>query len=491
MDRRLVSTPVLLLTTYITLSFALPASLQAQSIADHPRVVEALHLLDVWADARVAYEGVPGASLAIVHDQELVWAKGYGYAHVEEEIPATPSTMYSICSISKLFTSTSVMQLRDQGHLRISDPVSKHLDWFDIEETFRDAGPITIEGVLTHSSGLPREADAAYWTGPDFPFPTHEQIVERLSNQETLYPARTHYQYSNLGLTLAGEIVMEISGMPWGEYVQSHILDPLGMSSTTTEHLDSLRGGRLATGYSAKRRDGTRAEIAPYQVRGISPAAGMLSTVEDLARFASWQFRALAGDDDGILDRNTLREMQRVHWMEPDIGSTYGLGFSVWQSDGKTFVGHGGSCPGYQSHLLTRPQDKIATTFMTNGRGVSGRSFTQGAYDIMASAIRAAAEDPDGGAAPDPFLTGFTGMYDRPLGAESVVLTWEGQLVVVGLPTSNPLSSMTKLRHMEGNTFRRERSDGDLGEEYLFEEDESGRMRLWVHNNYRVRVSGS
>ncbi len=262
------------------------------------------------------------------------------------------------------------------------------------------------------------------------------------------------------------------------------------MSSTTTEHLDELRGGRLATGYSAKRRDGTRVEIGPYQVRGISPAAGMLSTVEDLARFASWQFRALAGEDDGILDRNTLREMQRVHWMEPDVGSTYGLGFSVWQSDGKTFVGHGGSCPGYQSHLLIRPQDEIATTFMTNGRGVNARSFTQAAYNIMASAIRAAAEDPDGGELADPFLTGFTGRYERPLGAESMVLTWEGQLVVVGLPTSNPLSSMTKLRHMEGNSFRRERSDGDLGEEYLFEEEADGTMRLWVHNNYRVRHVG-
>ena len=108
----------------------------------------------------------------------------------------------------------------------------------------------------------------------------------------------------------------------------------------------------------------------------------------------------------------------------------------------------------------------------------------------MAPAIRAAVEDPDGGKAPDPFLTSFTGIYQRPLGTESVVLTWQGQLVVVGLPTSNPLTSMSKLRHIEGNSFRVERRDGDLGQEYLFEEHADGTMRLWVHNNYQIRTAG-
>jgi len=435
------------------------------------------------------YEGIPGASLAMVHDQELVYSAGFGYAHVEGQVPATPSTMYSICSISKLFTSVGLMQLRDDGLVSLRDPVEKHLEWFDLRQQFPELGEVTIEGILTHSSGLPREADAAYWSGPDFPFPTHQQVVEGLSNQEMLYPARSHYQYSNLGLTLAGEIVMAKSGVSWNDYVQQHILGPLGMENTATEHLDELRGNQLATGYSAKQRDGKREVIPPYQVRGIGPAAGMLSTVEDLAKFASWQFRVLDGEDDAILDRNTLREMHRVHWLEPDGGGARGLGFSISTRDGKTFLGHGGSCPGYESSLTLRPQDKIATTFMTNGRRVSAGGFASTAFDIVAPAIRAAVADSDGGEKPSQDLEKFTGLYSRPLGTESAVLTWEGQLVVVGLPTSNPVSAMTELKHMEGNSFRRIRSDGELGEEYLFEEAADGTMTYWVHNNPRFRTS--
>ena len=160
--------------TALTLSLFLPPAVPAhaqQSLADDPGVAEALHLLDTWMDAAQAYGGIPGASLAVVHDQELVWAKGYGYAHVERQEAATASTMYSICSISKLFTATSVLQLRDQGKLSLDDPVAKHLEWFDIQDTYPEAGPVTIEGLLTHTSGLPREAGSPYWTGPRLPLP--------------------------------------------------------------------------------------------------------------------------------------------------------------------------------------------------------------------------------------------------------------------------------------------------------------------------------
>jgi CubicO group peptidase (beta-lactamase class C family) len=479
-------------TALVLLLLSAPPSAAQQSLADDPGVAQALHLLDTWMDAAQAYGGIPGASLSVVHDQELVWAKGYGFAHIESGEPATPSTMYSICSISKLFTAVGALQLRDQGKLALNDPVAKHLDWFNIQDDFPEAGPVDIEGLLTHSSGLPREAGVPYWTGPDYPFPTHEKIVETLPTQSMLYPPRTYFQYSNLALTLAGEIVAEASGHSYDDYIRANILDPLGMSSTFTDLDDRFRGNRLATGYTARGRDGKRHVIPDYWVRGISPAAGFISTVEDLGRFASWQFRVLDGED-GLLDRNTLREMQRVHWSEPDGNTTYGLGFSVWKSDGDSFVGHGGSCPGYRSHLLLRPQDKVATAFMTNGQGVNSRQFAQTAFDIVAPALRKAAKESGGDPATGELaaeLERFTGTYQRPLGGESAVLIWQGDLHVLSLPTDNPLNSLTRLRHIEDGTFRRVRDNDDLGEEFIFEEMPDGSMRMWRNDNYSVRPAG-
>ncbi|MXW35479.1 MAG: beta-lactamase family protein, partial [Chloroflexi bacterium] len=308
---------------------------------------------------------------------------------------------------------------------------------------------------------------------------------------------------SNLGLTLAGEIVAAASGQPYDDYIRANILDPLGMTSTFTDHEDRFRDNRLASGYTARGRDGKRQPVPDYRVRGISPAAGFISTVEDLGRFASWQFRVLAGDD-ALLARTTLREMHRVHWLEPDGNTTYGLGFSVWQSDGDTFAGHGGSCPGYRSHLLLRPQDKVATAFMANGQGVNSRRFAQTAYDIVAPALRKAAGKPDGGTPADGTADGssggaaadretlmrFTGAYQRPLGGESAVLIREGDLHVLPLPTDDPLDALTRLRHIEDGTFRRVRDNGDLGEEFRFEALPDGRMLMWRNDNYSVRAAG-
>ena len=100
--------------------------LSAQTVADHPRVREAVNVIETWLDAQRAYESIPSISAALVHDQELLWAGATGYADPESGAPATAQTAYSICSISKLFTAIGVMQLRDQGRLRLDDPVLVH-----------------------------------------------------------------------------------------------------------------------------------------------------------------------------------------------------------------------------------------------------------------------------------------------------------------------------------------------------------------------------
>ena len=461
----------------------------ANSFGDDPQVANALKLVEIWVEAQVDYNDIPGMSVGIVYDQELVWSSGFGYSHIEKKIPASPSTIYSICSISKLFTSISVMQLRDQGKLSLDEPVQHYLPWFNIKDKYPDAPEVTLRGILTHSAGLPREADFPYWTGPEYRFPTREEIIEGVSNQEELYPADTYYQYSNLGLTLAGEVVAAVSGQPYAEYVRQNILEPLGLKDTSPEIPQEHRGGQLATAYSGRMRDGTRKAIPFYFVNGIAPAAGFASTVEDLARFASWQLRLLEKGGKEVLAVNTLKEMQRVHWLDQNWRTTRGLGFSVSRRDDKTFVGHGGSCPGYRTNLSICPQDKIAVIAMSNGHDVNPGDFSQKIYDIVAPAITEAVENPDKAKKADPNLEKYVGRYNGASWREMYVLTMDENLAVISLPNNNPLRSLTKLKHIEENTFRRIRDDGNLGEEFVFEVGPDGKVTRMIRNsNYSIRV---
>jgi len=457
-----------------------------QTPAEHPKVAQALELARVWLEAERAYDQIPGVSAAIVHDQQVLWAGAYGYADLAAERPAGPDTIYSICSISKLFTSVAVLEQRDAGKLRLDDPVAQHLPWFRIKPAEGESLDVTIEGLLTHASGLPRESDYPYWTGPDFPFPTRDQVIERVSSQQMLYPAETIWQYSNLGLTLAGEVAAAVAGRPYAELVRTTILEPLRLTSTTPEMPADERGRRLATGYSGLGREGKRQPVAFFTANGIAPAAGYASTVEDLARFASWQFRLLQAGGTEILKATTLRDMQRVHWIDADFSNAYGLGFRVWRSGDKTFVGHGGSCPGFRSQLLMKPDEKVATVFMANAQGVNATQYAQRLYDIVGPAVLAAVKDKDDVVSgPDPALAAYTGSYlDTFDATETAVVLWEDGLAMLPLPTTDPMDALAKLRKVGEHTFRRVRDDGTLAEPIVFEMGPDGRALRYVqHSN--------
>lgn len=471
----------------LILVFFVNCGMQAQSLADDPRVASAIKIIETWIDSQLDYEDIPGMSAAVVYDQELVWSRGLGFADVDKKVPASPESIYSICSISKLFTSIGIMQLRDEGKLRLDDPIGKHLSWFNIQDKYPDAPEVTIGGILTHSSGLPREADYPYWSGPEFNFPTREQIIDALSGQEELYPADTYYQYSNLGMALLGEVIATVSKKPYGEYIQEHILTPLELTNTSPEIPEEQRGKQLATGYSVRLRDGSRKVIPFYLVNGIAPAAGFASTVEDLARFASWQFRLLEKGGWEVLAANTLKEMHRVHWLDPDWSSPRGLGFSISRRNDITYVGHGGNCPGYKSQLSLRPKDKIAVVVMSNAHDVSPSSYGYEIFDLVAPAILDAVKNPGKAKKPDPDLEKFVGRYEMPIGRETLVVIWEGELATIGIPTRN--LSPSKLRRVEGNIFRRVRSDGELGTKVIFEVDADGKVtRMIQSSQYSNRI---
>ncbi|HEY6065050.1 MAG TPA: serine hydrolase [Thermoanaerobaculia bacterium] len=482
-------------SVYVLLVASLPAFAGAaepekpKSVAADPRVVQALELARTWLEAQRAYDRIPGVSAEIVHDQEVLWSGGFGLADVEAKRPATADTLYSICSISKLFTSVAVMQQRDEGKIHLEDPVGKYLSWFHLKRA-EGEGDVTIEGILTHASGLPRESDFPYWSAPDFQFPTHEEIVSKISSQEALYTPESHFQYSNLGLTLAGEIVAATSGRPYEEYVQSRILGPLGLSNTTPQMPQSEKGKRLATGYTALDREGQRRPLPFFTANGIAPAAGYASNVGDLGKFASWQFRLLEKGGTEVLKATSLREMYRIHWAEPDFKTLWGLGFAIWRNDSTMFVGHGGSCPGYRTQILLMPGEKIATVFMANAQGVNTGRFAQRLYDIVAPAIQKAVKEPGKGKSPDPSLARYAGTYDvQPWDGEVAILPWDDGLAMIGFPTMDPVEDMDRFKKVGEHRFRRIRKDDSLGEEIVFEMGPDGRATRFIqHSNRYPRV---
>lgn len=484
-----------IMAVVLTLLVGTPAIAAADSdtptteeLLAHPDVTGALAVIDAWIESRQIFERIPGISVGIVHDQTLIWAGNYGHANLATERPADSDTLYSICSISKLFTAIGIMQLRDNDQLALRDSVSEHLDWFEIEQSHEQSGPITIEGLLTHASGLPRESDFAYWTGPDFPFPTRSQMIERLETQSTLYPAQKYFQYSNLALSLAGEIIRERSGQDYDTYIREKILNPLRLSDTHTFFPEELHGESLAIGYEGLQRDLKRDPVKPFFTRGITAAAGFTSSVNDLARFASWQFRLLENGGHEVLAANTLREMQRVHWVDPDWELTWGLGFNVRQEADKTLVSHGGGCPGYITSFTMVPSEKTAAIVLTNaGDGPAG-NIAVAILNTIGPALQNAAT-PSEDTLPD--FSAYAGNYEgRPWGGEFAIRQWGDKLALIYLPSSSLQDAVVKLEHVEGNTFVRLSDDEEQREQWKFEFEGTSDVatRVLVHSNYSTRV---
>lgn len=463
--------------------------LTRDQLLTHPEIRGVLSIIDAWVEGVQMYENVPGISVGIVRDQDLLWEKGYGYSNLETRRRADAATLYSICSISKLFTAIGIMQLRDEGKLRLRDPVADHLDWFDIEQAHENSAPINILSLLTHSSGLPRESDYPYWIGPDFPFPSREAMIERLESQETLYPADYYFQYSNLALSLAGEIIAVSSGEPYDDYIRANILDPLGLEDTRTYYPEDLRGEQLAIGYTGIHREQERNPVSPFFTRGITAAAGFTSSVSDLAAFASWQFRLLGQGGSEILDANTLREMHRVHWVDPDWETTWGIGFNVRREDDFTIVSHGGGCPGYITSFSLVPKHKLGAIVLTNANGGPAGRLAVNILKVIGPAIEEAQTPPEDEM---PDFSIYEGNYEsRPWGGEVAIRQWGDQLVLIDIPRvrEDLEEAMIRLEHDEADTFIRLTDDDEPREPWVFELDDDGHAyRVKRHSIYLTRI---
>ncbi|MEX2116709.1 MAG: serine hydrolase domain-containing protein [Bacteroidota bacterium] len=461
------------------------AAAQGRPISENTEIATNLKLMELWIEAQRAYQNLPGLSVALVHDQDLIYAHGFGFANIEDEKPATTQTMYRVASITKTFTATAVMQLRDQGKLQLDDPIERYLPWFRIKNRFPNAPAITVRHLLTHTSGLPRESAYPYWT--DYKFPSRSEMIKALEQQETVFPTETRFKYSNLGMVLAGEIIAEISGIPYSEYVAKNILEPLGMSSTTVYFQDKDRD-RLAVGYGRRLEDGSRKEIPFLNVRAIAASANLTSTVEDLAKFVSLQFReghVVFGSQ--ILRGSTLKEMHRVQWLNPNWNGGWGLGFDVARKEEKTVVGHGGWIGGYRSQLSFLPEDKIAVIVLTNADDADANYFADQILSMMLPYIKRATAGSMAVSIVDPGWVKYTGKYEDPRSYEYEILQVNGRLVMYGHnypPEDDPRRLLVELTPEGPNTFRMTGGNVD-GELVIFEMDSGNKVvKVKVGENF-------
>jgi D-alanyl-D-alanine carboxypeptidase len=463
------------------------AGAQSSTGADHlardPDVQGALRLFTAWLEGQMLYRHLPGVAVGVVADQDLVWSAGFGFADTAARVPITPQTKFRMASHSKLFTATAVMQLREQGKLRLDDPVSKYLPWFQVKAAAPDDPPITIEELLTHSSGLPREA-GSHWT--TFEFPTTEELRGLMAERQAPFSPDVRWKYSNLAYSVAGMVIEAVSGQRWADYVQQHIYAPLGMTSSS---VDADVPG-LAVGYSRLMPDNSRGTNPFIDARGMAAATGITSTVEDMARFASAQFRAGPRGGSRILSTGSLRDMHRVRVLETNWTQGNAIGFAVRRERDKVYVQHGGSYPGYQTTTMLQLEPKVAVIVLTNADDANPGAIATQLMNTVGEAIAKAAAAGGEDATPtwDPAWSRFAGLY-RGRGGESQVVELNKRLVVIS-PNAPNLDNPVQLVPIGNGQFRytAPTGGGPVGEVVRFVEEGGRVVRMITGDSYVERV---
>ncbi len=457
------------------------ATTTAAAAANDPEVKGAQRLFSAWIEGQIAYRGLPGIVVGVVADQELVWATGFGMANMAEKIPMTPQTKFRMASHSKLFTATSIMQLREQGKVRLDDPVSKYLPWFHVKPTGPDDAPITVEELLTHASGLPREA-GAHWT--TYEFPTQEELRKLTPQRQAAYAPDVRWKYSNLAYSVAGMVIETASGETWADYVQRHIFQPLGMTASSVDK--NVSG--LAVGYGRRMPDGSRAIMPFVDARGMGAATGITSTVQDMAKFVSAQFRSGPMGGKQILSSASLREMHRVRMLENNWTRGNGIGFAVSRDRDRVFIGHGGGYPGYTTQTTINLDARVGVIVLTNTNDSDPGGIATQLMNTVGDAVAKAIATAPQSLAWDPSWSRFAGFY-RGTGGDSQVIELNKRLVII-TPNAANLDNPIRLEPIGNGEFRfmAPTGGGPVGEVVRFVEEGGRVIRMITGDSYVDRL---
>lgn len=357
--RALRRRPAALLATILT---ALAAALPAES--QFTPFQSALARFDAEVARQVAEDAGGAVSVAVFQGDRVLWTKGWGWADMENGVPAAAETIGRTGSISKTFTALLMMQLVERGVIDLDEPVSEHLPEIQgLREPPPGARPLTFRMLASHTAGLVREPELeGAAAGPIQRW--EAKVLASIPTTGFRTPPGTEYSYSNIGFGMLGLALSRAAGVPFTDLMESLVFRPLGLDDTffVLEEPDHIR--RMSVGYSRSRSGEISAERATLEHFGRGykvPNGGVYSTVADLATFAA----ALMGEAEVEI----LGEAGRREMTTPQApADAYGLGLSIRDRDGVRVVGHGGSVAGYNAYLAFDPVSTlgVATLFTTS-----------------------------------------------------------------------------------------------------------------------------
>ena len=305
---------------------------------------------DIIVQNMMKEQKIVGLSLAVIKNGQPLVNKGYGWANAEHQVPVTPETVIRLSSISKQFFTTAILKLQEEGKLSIDDPV--HQFFPDAPETWR---PIQVKHLMSHTSGLKRESPA---------YDNHKMISD-LEIIKAAYPlpldfkTGEQYQYCNLAYYMLAQIITQISGMPWQDYIREKLFIPAGMKNSGMTDYYPIIPNR-ASGYMHRNGVLFNAD-AMYAVR---PSGGFLSTGTDMILW-----------DKVLREKNIIlkKESWELLWQpfiktsnKPESKAYYGFGWIIDERNGHKVIEHGGANVGFRSHYARFVNDDLSIIIMTN-----------------------------------------------------------------------------------------------------------------------------
>ena len=306
-------------------------------------------IVDPAMSAGMKDEHIPGAAIVVVQNGRVVFARGYGKADLASDRPFTPDgTIFPIASVSKLFTATAAMQLVDSGAVLLDADVNRYLESAKVPPTL--PAPVTVAQLLSHTSGLDELPGRRVRSASEL-MPLGQFLSQRLVR---VHAPGEMTSYSSYGMALAGLMVEEVSDTPFESYLREHIWKPLEMDDTSiTPPADKEQ---LATAYEL---DGERPVPVPYEIYQTPPAASILSTADDMARFMIAHLAEGRFKDRRILSADAAERMhRRAATMHPKLPG-WTLGFQESDLNGLRILEHGGDIGGFSTLLTLLPEHGI------------------------------------------------------------------------------------------------------------------------------------